>query len=197
LPAFIVVVPKVNAVVPKSNNLNQLPDVIVGAVDPDPVNVKLGLLVAVPPVVPKVYVLDASAAAVNPPAPVQVKFVVVAADSTVPVAVNKILFDPKSILRTLVLDEVRLPVVKLYPFNDRVPDVKVVAVAVTAADSVEVPLPTIFNELIVAPLVVIEPESIDNVKPVYTPVADRIKLLTVTLADTGVIVVVPKFNVLK
>jgi hypothetical protein len=197
LLAFTVVVPKVNAVVPKSNNLNQLPDVIVGEVDPDPVNVKLGPLVAVPPVVPKVYVLDASAAAVNPPAPVQVKFVVVAADSTVPVAVNKILFEPNAILRTLVLDEVKLPVVKSYPFNDRVPEVKVVAVAVTAADSVEVPLPTIFNELIVAPLVVIEPESIDNVKPVYTPVADKITLLAVTLADVGVIVVVPKFNVLK
>ena len=54
LLTFNDVVARVNAVVPKSNVLNQLPVVITGTPVPEPVNVKLGLLVVVPPVVPNI-----------------------------------------------------------------------------------------------------------------------------------------------
>ena len=67
---FNEVVPGLNAVVPKFNVLNQLPLVNVCTAVPLPVNVKLGEISAVPPVVPNTYVLVISAAAVNPPVPV-------------------------------------------------------------------------------------------------------------------------------
>ena len=67
---FVAPIVEAKAVVPKSNLLNQLLVVIVSIAVPEPVNVKLGLLVALPPVVPNVNVLVMSAAAVNPPVPV-------------------------------------------------------------------------------------------------------------------------------
>ena len=125
---FNVVAARVKAVVPKSNLLNQLLLVNVAIAVPDPVNVKLGALVAEPSTVPKVYVLVISAAAVNPPVPVQVKLVAVAIDKLVEPAVlvdNKILFVPNSIERVLALVELNVPVVRLNPFNVNVPAVSV------------------------------------------------------------------------
>ena len=67
---FNVVVPGLKVVVPKFKFLNQLPVVNVGMEAPV-VNVKLGALVTVPPVVPQVNVLVALiATTVNPPEPV-------------------------------------------------------------------------------------------------------------------------------
>ena len=61
----------VNAVVPKSSLFHQLAVVSVCTAVPDPVNVKLGALAAVPPLLlPNVNVLVISAAAVKPPVPV-------------------------------------------------------------------------------------------------------------------------------
>ena len=80
---FNVVDGTVNVVEPKSNLLNQLPVVNV-CVAVVPLNVKLGALVVVPPVVPNVNVLVILAAAENPPVvPVQVNPVTVAISSTV------------------------------------------------------------------------------------------------------------------
>ena len=70
LVTFSVVRGIANAVVPKSNVLNQLPVVIVCIPEPEPVYVKLTLLVAEPPVVPKTIVFAASASNTNPPVPV-------------------------------------------------------------------------------------------------------------------------------
>jgi len=62
------VVPGLNAVVPKLSVLNQLPVVRVITTAPEPVNVKFGALVDVPPVVPNVTVLVTDVASVvNPP----------------------------------------------------------------------------------------------------------------------------------
>ena len=84
---FRLVVPIVNAVVPKFNVLNQLPVVKVITAVPEPVNDKFGELVTEPPVVPKVKVLVIEASVVKPPVPVHVKPVAVAIDSTVVAAV--------------------------------------------------------------------------------------------------------------
>ena len=99
-------------------------------------NAKLGELVEVPPVVPIVYVLVISAAAVNPPVPVHVKPVkIVMSRQTVAAVANTniILLEPKVILRVLVLVELNIPVVKLNPFKFNVPEVKVVVVVVGEA----------------------------------------------------------------
>ena len=97
---------------------------------PDPVSVKLGALVAEPPVLPNTYVLVIEASAVNPPVPVQVKLVIlVAIDNTVVPAVvctSKILFAPNAIERTLVPAEANIPVVKVNPFKLNAPAVNVV-----------------------------------------------------------------------
>ena len=125
---FNEVVGSVNAVVPKSNLLNQLAVVIVNTEIPDPVNVKLGAVVALPPVVPNVNVLVISAAAVNPPVPVYVNPVAVAISRFVAAAVvvaNTILPVPKLILRVLLLFELNVPVVKVNPAKSNVPAVSV------------------------------------------------------------------------
>ena len=61
---------RAKTVLPKLSVLNQLPVVIVCIAVPDPVKVKLGLLVIEPPVVPNVNVLTTLASLVNPPVPV-------------------------------------------------------------------------------------------------------------------------------
>ena len=121
---FNVVAASVNAVVPKFNALNQLPVVSVGIAVPEPVNDRLTALVVVPPVVPNVNVLVISAAAVNPPVPIQVKPVAFAISKLSEAAVvvdNTILVVPKLILRVLVLFELNVPMVKLYPPKSNVP----------------------------------------------------------------------------
>ena len=80
---FKLVAPGLNAVVPKFNVLNQLPVVNVCTETPLPVIVKLGLLVALPPVVPNVYILVIDASAVNPPVPVYVNPVAFVIPNTV------------------------------------------------------------------------------------------------------------------
>jgi len=73
VPTFNDVVPRLNAVVPKFNAPNQLAVVSVCIAVPDPVNVKLGALVALPPAVsPNVNVLVTDASDTNPPIPVKV-----------------------------------------------------------------------------------------------------------------------------
>ena len=125
---FNVVPASVNAVVPKSNLLNQLPVVNVNTAVPEPVNVRFGEVVDVPPVVPTVKVRVISAATVNPPVPVQEKLVAFAIDSTVVAAVvwaNIMLLVPNAIERTPVPVEANIPVVKSNPLKVNVPAVKV------------------------------------------------------------------------
>ena len=117
------VVPGSNAVVPKFNEPNQLPVVSVCIAVPDPVNVKLGALVLVPPVVPNVNVLVISAAAVKPPVPVKEKLVAVDINIQTCAAVvcaNTILPDPNAIERTLLPEPANIPVVSVNPpiFNE-------------------------------------------------------------------------------
>ena len=124
LVRFKLVVPGLNAVVPKFNVLNQLPVVNVCTTVPLPVNVKFGLLVIEPSVVPNVNVRVISAAAVNPPVPVYVNPVAMAIDKLVAAAVvvaNTILLDPNAILRVFVLVELIVPIVKSYPPKSNVP----------------------------------------------------------------------------
>ena len=89
LPAMLsAVVPGLNAVVPKLRSSNQLAVVNVAIAVPLPVKLKLGALVAVPPVVPNVKVLVTEASEVNPPVvPVRVKPVTIAMLNTVCAAV--------------------------------------------------------------------------------------------------------------
>ena len=124
---FSAVVPGLNAVVPKSSLLNQLPVVSVDIEEPL-VNVKFGLLVALPPVVPKTNVLVTVIALVNPPVPVYVKPVAVVICNTVwpaDVCANTILVVPKSIERVFELFELNIPTVKVKPPNDNDPLVNV------------------------------------------------------------------------
>ena len=73
LPAMLnAVVPGLNAVVPKFRSSNQLPVVNVAIAVPLPVKLKLGALVAVPPVVPNTNVLVTDASLVNDGVPVEV-----------------------------------------------------------------------------------------------------------------------------
>ena len=60
----------VNAVVPKSRVSNQLPVVNVCTAVPLPVKVRPGIIVELPPVVPKVNVLVTAASDINLPVPV-------------------------------------------------------------------------------------------------------------------------------
>ena len=133
---------------PKFNVLNQLADINVCIAVPPPVNVKLGLLDALAPATaPNVYVLVISAAAVNPPVPVQVNPVTVPIFSTVEAAVvvaNIILPVPKDIERVVTLSELNIPVVKLNPPKSNVPAVNVyVPVAVNAYALLNVTLPAV------------------------------------------------------
>ena len=83
------VVPGLNAVVPKSSVLNQLPVAKDITDEPVPVIVTFGALVDVPPaVLPKKIALATVASVVNPPVPVYVNPVAVAIDNTVVVAVG-------------------------------------------------------------------------------------------------------------
>lgn len=134
-----------NAVVPKSNRLNQLPVVSVAMAVPDPVKVKFGALVVVPPaVLPTVYVLVISAAALNPPVPVQENPVIVGINKFVAAAVvvaNVMLLAPNAMTRVFKLFETKVPMVRSYPPRSRVPAVKKqtdVAVYVCVLSSVSV-----------------------------------------------------------
>ena len=143
---FNVVVPIVNAVVPKLRILNQLPVVIV-ATDEPLISVKFGALVDVPPAVwPKLKFLVTDIIAVKPPVPVHVKLVAVdIVKFPTPGAVvdNTILPVPNAILRAVEPLDKNPPLavnVKLAKFN--VPAVKVVAppvVNVNALPNVQVP----------------------------------------------------------
>lgn len=102
---FRVVAGRAKAVVPNDRLSNQLAVVSVTIAMPLPVNVKLGALVAVPPVVPNTHVLVIAASVVNPPVPVQVKPVAIAISNTVVAAVvcdSTMLFDPNATARVSV-----------------------------------------------------------------------------------------------
>ena len=205
LSRFNVVVPGLNAVVPKSTVLNQLAVVSVCTDVPDPVNVKLGALVLVPPVVPNVNVLVIFAAAVKPPVPVHVNPVAVAIDKLVvlaPVYANTILPDPNAIERVLALLELNVPVVNVYPAKSNVPEVNVVvAVArlnVTAPANVVVPEWLIVNAAIGLPLGVIVPvPTIVTVKVVYVPPALNVNTDRFNDVAAGVVELPVKSNMLK
>ena len=125
---FSVVAGTANAVVPKSSLLNQLRLVNVAIAVPLPVNVKLGEISAVPPVVPNVNVLVIFAAAVNPPVPVKLNPVTVAIDRLTAAAVvvdNTMLLVPNAIERVLVLLELNVPIVKSNPPKLSVPNIKI------------------------------------------------------------------------
>jgi hypothetical protein len=139
-----------NAVVPKSNRLNQLPVVSVAMAVPDPVKVKFGALVVVPPaVLPTVNVLVISAAALNPPVPVQENPVIVGINRFVAAAVvvaNVMLLAPNAMTLVFELFETKVPMVRSYPPRSRVPAVKKqtdVAVYVCVLSSVSVPPATL------------------------------------------------------
>ena len=117
---FNVVLPEPAEVTPKFNVLNQLPVVNVTTPVPalPPVNVKLGLLVAEPPVVPNVNVLFILFVVVNPPVPLIVKLVAIAISILTAPTVgefNIILLDPNTNERTLVLFETNDPISKSLP----------------------------------------------------------------------------------
>ena len=153
LSRFNVVAATVNAVVPKSSLLNQPPVVNVCTAVPLPVNVKLGLLVVEPPVVPKVYVLVISAAATNPPVPVQVKLVAFAMlrlTCASVVVVNIMLPDPNVIARTPVPLLPNTPVLKLKLLNANVPAVKVYELVVgNVSDAPNVTVPLVWVNVLV------------------------------------------------
>jgi hypothetical protein len=169
---------------------------------------RLGALDESPAVLPKSYVLVIEALVVNPPVPVQVKLVIVAAFSTVVPAVvcaNTILPDPNITERAFVLFELNIPVVNVNPFRSNVPDVRVV-VAVVAVDSapanvvvgVALPVTLMVSAAIVLPLGVIVPcLNIVAVKPVYVPPLDNVKPLRLKLVVGSAKAVVPKSSVLN
>ena len=170
------------------------------------INVKFGLLVADPPVVPNVNVLVADIVLVNPPVPVYVKLVAFAIFNTVVAAVvcaNTILFVPKVIERATAPVELNIPVVNVNPFNANVPLVNVVvpvAANVNVAPSEVVPevLLIVRAPKVVLPLLVIVPVptivavSVLNVPPLLN--VSEFKFNTVV---PGLNIVVPKLNVLK
>ena len=167
---------------------------------PDPVSVKLGALVEDPPVVPKVIALFISAAALNPPVPVQEKLVAFAIPKLVSPAVvvaRTILPDPNAILRVVVLLELKLPVVSVNPAKSNVPAVSVVCAVTPVAKapaSVVVPLGqlTVSAEIALPFGVIVPVPDVVTVKAVNVPVLERVKLLTVTAVLGIVKLVVPK-----
>ena len=190
--------------VPKSTLLNQLLVVSVCTDVPDPVNVKLGELVLVPPVVPKVNVLVILAAAVKPPVPVKVNPVAVAIDRLTVRAVvvaNTILPEPNAIERVVELLELNIPVVNVYPAKSNVPAVNVVVAlvpVVTAPANVVVPEWLIVNAAIACPLgvnVPVPPKIAVN--PVNVPPELNVKLPRVNDVVPGLNAVVPKSNLLN
>ena len=124
LARFKLVAAIVNPVDPKSNVLNQLPVVNVCTAVPLPVNVKLGALDIVPPVVPNENVLVMFAAALNPPVPVHVKPVAIVKlklKSPAVVVDKIILLEPNAIERILLKLLLNVPIVKSAPPKFNVP----------------------------------------------------------------------------
>ena len=198
---FIIPAPGLNAVVPKSNLLNQLPGEIVNTAVPDPANVRLGALLDKPPeVAPNDKVLFISAVVINPPVPVQVKpWAIDMNRLTAPTVVvaNIILFEPNAIARVFEFEEVNVPTVKSNPPKSNVPASKVpieVAVYVCVPSSVNVTP---------KPLTPIPPNCFENCgvqvwvrvklgrSPVNVPPLDSIKVLTLTRVLFEVTVLVP------
>lgn len=116
--------------------------------------------------------------------------------------VSTILPVPNAIERVLELDELRTPVVKMYPAKSKVPADNVVVLVtpvVNAPASVVVPAgQLIVNAAIVLPLVVIVPvPTVVTVKPVNVPPVDNVMLLTNTGAVGKANAVVPKLRLLN
>jgi hypothetical protein len=124
----------------KSRLLNQLFVLIVKALAPAVTN-KFGALVAEPPAVsPNRTVAVAAWFLKNPPVPVQVKFVAVpiASMKAPPTLLFKTMLpDPNAIDRVRVMDELKVPTVKLLLLSVIVPaeNVKVVKQSATEPDS--------------------------------------------------------------
>ena len=119
------------------------------------------------------------------------------------VCANTILLVPNIIDLALVLDELNIPVVKLYPPKSNVPDVSVVVpvdVKVNAAAKVVVPEVLLIvnanNE--VFPFEVIVPvPTIVAVNAVYVPPLANVNEFTFTVVVAGVLVVPVKSNILN
>jgi hypothetical protein len=205
LVRFSVVVPGLKAVVPKLNVLNQLLVVNV-AIELPEINVRLGLLVTEPAVVPNVNVLVTDIVLENPPVPVYVKLEAFAISRLVAAAVvvaNTILLAPNVILRTLALVELNVPVVKSNPFRFNVPAVSVV-IAVAASVNVPpklvvIPVPLISNDgnVVLVLLVIVPVPTMVGVNVVNVPPLDNVKPKRFSDVVPGLNAVVPKFNVLN
>ena len=121
---------------------------------------------------------------VNPPVPVQVKPVAVAIDNTVAAAVvlvSAMFPDPKVIERVLVLEELKIPVLKVKPARSSVPSASVVVFvipSVNASASVTViPVPLTPKPPRVLPLLVnvVETRNVGS-SAVYVPPEASVKL---------------------
>ena len=166
------VVAGVDVVLPKFNELNQLPVVMVGIAAPV-VNVKFGALAAEPPAVdPKLNVLVTAMSEINPPLPAIVKLVASAILSTVVAAVA---FVNVMLLLLKLIDLVPVPVERKVlvlmaeePLNTNEPAVKVIALVapvVKLAPKLNVP-PTPLNVIgksIVLDIVIVFEEVVAKV----------------------------------
>lgn len=178
--------------VPRSRFLNQL--LVANTGGPLPLSsVKLTALATVPPTVPKLKVsVDGMATPTNPPLPVQVKLVAVFIDSTTVFTVvldKTILLVPNASERTFVLSERNTGQVRLNPFNEIVPLVRVTVVAATPLSVNALPNVNVAAALLnvilpgnVVPLVVIVVLRLAEVKvirpvPLHTVPASKVILL--------------------
>lgn len=123
--------------------------------------VRLGALVALPPVAPKEIVAVAAWFRTNPPVPVHVKFVAVPIFNTVVAArvlIRAMFPEPKAIPRTAEFAEEKLPVLSVKPAKASVPLERSVtdgAVVVNAPARVTVPAGALTKKLeTVLPLLV-------------------------------------------
>lgn len=143
----------------------------------------------------------------KPPVPVQVKLVAVAMSIvSLPAvaATSIILLEPNATERVLVFVEENTGQVKLKPFNESVPEVKVnvapVLVIENAAANEVVPdtLSINMSSRVVFPLLLIVPvPRMVGLKVVYVPVLDNIRLFKFMKGEPGVKVEVPKSRVLN
>ena len=110
---------------------------------------------------------------------------------------------PKLIERVFVLEPLKIPVVKSYPFNDNVPLVNVaipVAVVESGApnDVVLLTLAIVKATNVALPLLIIVPVPTNVIViEVYVPVADNVSEFTLSEVIPGLNAVVPKSRLLN
>jgi len=155
--------------------------VVIVKSDAPPLTVKLGAFETVPPVVPNVTVAVAAIFLVNPPVPVQVKFVAVGIANIVDagtVIVSAMLPEPNEIARVFVLLEEKIPVLNVLLFKLSVPWVSVnVLFTVNASPRVTVIPEPLTPQLLKAFPKLVKVVEATNVGPklVYVPVVERVK----------------------